>query len=337
MLLLLVAAVLSYLQSQRTAPPVAALAALSQAIPGQADAAIAGQDGGFDRLDSSLERLTALRQSAGPAVPGRAADWRELETQGAEVLASRGEVESVTAAAATVNTASLAVLELIQEFQQRAERMARTAERPFAAAAATGQLGEDLAFLRGLSNALAGETGGDFDVRPIDPQGRELALTPIAGHLTDIETALAVLAGAGTTIGNLDTASAALTAAASRLLDSVPAGSANGGILPGFLSSPWIPIGLVVVGLVLVLVLFNLNRRMSVFERAAAEQAEQNERNQQAILRLLDEMGSLADGDLTVEATVTEDITGTIADSFNYAIEELRKLVTTVNETAIMV
>ena len=57
----------------------------------------------------------------------------------------------------------------------------------------------------------------------------------------------------------------------------------------------------------------------------------------QAILRLLDEMGSLADGDLTVEATVTEDITGTIADSFNYAIEELRKLVATVNETAIMV
>jgi twitching motility protein PilJ len=52
---------------------------------------------------------------------------------------------------------------------------------------------------------------------------------------------------------------------------------------------------------------------------------------------LLDEMGSLADGDLTVEATVTEDITGTIADSFNFAIEELRKLVATVNETALMV
>jgi hypothetical protein len=77
--------------------------------------------------------------------------------------------------------------------------------------------------------------------------------------------------------------------------------------------------------------------RMAAFERQARDQGEQNERNQQAILRLLDEMGSLADGDLTVEATVTEDITGTIADSFNYAIEELRKLVTTVNETAIMV
>jgi len=54
-------------------------------------------------------------------------------------------------------------------------------------------------------------------------------------------------------------------------------------------------------------------------------------------LRLLDEMGSLADGDLTVQATVTEDITGTIADSFNFAIEELRKLVATVNDTALMV
>jgi len=59
--------------------------------------------------------------------------------------------------------------------------------------------------------------------------------------------------------------------------------------------------------------------------------------NQQAILRLLDELGSLADGDLSVEATVTEDITGAIADSINYAIEKLRELVATINETAIMV
>ena len=77
--------------------------------------------------------------------------------------------------------------------------------------------------------------------------------------------------------------------------------------------------------------------RSAVFEKTAREQVEQNDRNQQAILRLLDEMGSLADGDLTVEATVTEDITGTIADSFNFAIEELRKLVATVNNTALMV
>ena len=348
--LLLAAAALSYLQSQRDTTPAAGLAALSQAIPGQAEAAVAGEAGGFDRLDSSLERLAELRQNVGSAAPGNAADWRQLETQATEILASRGDVESVNAAAATVAEASLAVrglsnelldrsgaIPLIQEFQQRVERMARIAERPFAAVAQAGQLGEDLTFLQGLSSALAGEDGSSFDVRPIDPQGRELALTPIAGHLTEIESALVILNEAGVTIDDLDTSSDALAATASRLLGAFPVASSDRGILPGFLLSPWIPIGLVIAALVLVLVLFNLNRRLGVFERAAAEQAEQNERNQQAILRLLDEMGSLADGDLTVEATVTEDITGTIADSFNYAIEELRKLVTTVNETAIMV
>ncbi len=60
---------------------------------------------------------------------------------------------------------------------------------------------------------------------------------------------------------------------------------------------------------------------------------ETNKRNQEAILRLLDEMGDLADGDLTVQATVTEDITGAIADSINYAIDALRNLVQAINET----
>ena len=61
----------------------------------------------------------------------------------------------------------------------------------------------------------------------------------------------------------------------------------------------------------------------------------ENERNQEAIMRLLDELSSLADGDLTVQATVTEDITGAIADSINYAVEALRELVTTINDSAI--
>jgi twitching motility protein PilJ len=65
--------------------------------------------------------------------------------------------------------------------------------------------------------------------------------------------------------------------------------------------------------------------------------ADLNQRNQEAILRLLDEMGSLAEGDLTVKATVTEDITGAIADSINFAVEALRSLVTTINETAVQV
>ena len=59
-----------------------------------------------------------------------------------------------------------------------------------------------------------------------------------------------------------------------------------------------------------------------------------NEGNQEAILRLLDEIADLAEGDLTVKATVSEDFTGAIADSINYAIEQLRELVANVVVTA---
>ena len=71
--------------------------------------------------------------------------------------------------------------------------------------------------------------------------------------------------------------------------------------------------------------------------RSAGESERENKRNQEAILRLLNEMGDLADGDLTVRAQVTEDITGAIADSMNYTIDELRTLVAGVNNAAISV
>jgi twitching motility protein PilJ len=59
-----------------------------------------------------------------------------------------------------------------------------------------------------------------------------------------------------------------------------------------------------------------------------------NEKNQTAILRLMNELQEVADGDLTVQATVSEDMTGAIADSVNYTVEELRALVRRINETA---
>ena len=59
-----------------------------------------------------------------------------------------------------------------------------------------------------------------------------------------------------------------------------------------------------------------------------------NDANQAAILRLMNELQTVAEGDLTHEATVTEDITGAIADSVNYTVEELRQLVGNVQSTA---
>ena len=93
-------------------------------------------------------------------------------------------------------------------------------------------------------------------------------------------------------------------------------------------------------GLAQVQLLDGRNRQaMAEAQRVDAERQEQeakrvNDANQAAILRLMNELQSVAEGDLTQEATVTEDITGAIADSVNYTVEELRSLVSNVQSTA---
>ncbi len=97
-------------------------------------------------------------------------------------------------------------------------------------------------------------------------------------------------------------------------------------------------VAVAVLGTLLVLVLALMVMVFLADSRRQAASAEsENKRNQEAILRLLNEMGDLADGDLTIRAQVTEDITGAIADSMNYTIDELRTLVTGVNNAAIQV
>ena len=62
-----------------------------------------------------------------------------------------------------------------------------------------------------------------------------------------------------------------------------------------------------------------------------------NQQNQAAILRLMNELQEIAEGNLTVHATVSEDVTGAIADSVNVTLEELRKLLGKVRQTALQV
>ncbi|MDH5511828.1 MAG: type IV pili methyl-accepting chemotaxis transducer N-terminal domain-containing protein, partial [Gammaproteobacteria bacterium] len=68
--------------------------------------------------------------------------------------------------------------------------------------------------------------------------------------------------------------------------------------------------------------------------KRAQQSSEQNRQSQDAILKLLDEMGDLADGDLTIQPEVTEQITGAIADSINYAVREMRNLVMRIKNAA---
>jgi twitching motility protein PilJ len=346
-LLLIGAAALVYLQSGGGSPSAPQLAALSQAIPAQASRALSGDTDEFDELESSVGKVAELRRTG---APGRSSDWQQLESRARTILAKRGEVEAVLAAAQRIGTDASGLVALanelldrssataaILEFQQRANRIREASADVIEGGESTASaIAEDVAYLRNVSNALGGLVS-DLDISPLDNEGREVALMPVVSSLASLEEQSTILDSNISQISGLIDARAELGASADALLGSAFGTKGGASILPSYMNNTLIPLGIVGAAILMIIALMMLHSKSSVYERTARQQVEQNERNQQAILRLLDEMGSLADGDLTVEATVTEDITGTIADSFNFAIEELRKLVATVNNTALMV
>ncbi len=95
------------------------------------------------------------------------------------------------------------------------------------------------------------------------------------------------------------------------------------------------PLMLSVSGMIVVAIIGAV--MVSATRRQLNEQATQNERNQTAILQLLDELAELAEGDLRVHASVTENFTGAIADSINYAIDQMRGLVFNINNISLQV
>ncbi|MFQ5982309.1 MAG: methyl-accepting chemotaxis protein [Woeseiaceae bacterium] len=351
--LLLAAAGFSYLQSSAGGESGGArseFAALSQAIPLHAGNALTGDMQGFVRLEADLKRLADLRGASALGIPGGSAAWDRLNQHAAAILEKRADVEAVQEASFFINERMPVMLgyandlvdrsgamAVIQEFQRRGARIVQSltglagTEDP---AAVAGSAADDAAYLRLVTNALSG-TSTNLDVAALDDASREATLVPIISELTDIEEQLGRLVASAPQLAGLASARADLSTVAASLYDSAFSKSASddGGIL----ANPLIPLVSLGLALLLLVALAYVHSKTAVFERTSKEQAEQNERNQQAILRLLDELGSLADGDLTVEATVTEDITGAIADSINYAIEKLRELVATINETAIMV
>jgi len=188
----------------------------------------------------------------------------------------------------------------------------------------------------GLGQVVRGFRNGDpeLGLQPVTESGATDALgavertsDAIADTIRNVVASSEQLVAVNNARSQLDQLALQLGSSASGIA------SADGGA--GLLGN--LPLALTGVALLLFLVQGVLYLRSAGLRRTAALQAEQTEKNQAAIMRLLDEISSLADGDLTVKATVTEDITGNIADSINFAIEALRDLVATVNESAIMV
>jgi len=200
--------------------------------------------------------------------------------------------------------------------------------------------GDDEMLLGRTVLGLAGEDG-TLGLKPITAAGNADALADLVSAYREMSDAVIASVAAAVRTAEAHQAAVDTGVAAITVAEQLAAASLEnaGGLSIGPLkiTDPRLGLGLLGIALVMALVTAAMGFSGEDTRRAAERQARQNERNQAAILRLLDELGSLADGDLTVQATVTEDITGAIADSINYAIEALKDLVTTINDTAIKI
>ncbi len=343
------------------------LVALAQAARSEAQAAVQGNAASFDALATTRAEIAELRgavaSNAAASADGRrlASDadmWQRIEGGLAAVSESRARLAAIESARAGVlelgpqllvaatNVASalppadlaanqpyLARFELsVESLQQQARSFGPAADVEDAARRledAEQYLGQFVRGLRGEDGSL-----GVVAVREAAAQRDVQALSALHERLrqavAELGAGAETLVAVRTAVSQLDAASAELLTRYRNSDVSFTAGS-GGGV------AARLPLLLVFAALAIAALMMFVYYRGRDFRRSAELQAEQNERNQQAILRLLDELSSLADGDLTVQATVTEDITGAIADSINYAIDALRELVTTINDSSILV
>jgi twitching motility protein PilJ len=342
------------------------LMAVTQALRAQARSALGGEAAAFDTLSRSRDELAALRKTLGgsgavsDAVRALATDqaaWRGIDENLDRLIGARATLLELHAArdrllalapdllAATGNLASSLAPADLATNAPYLDRFAMTIEsiqqnlRSLTAAASiedvVQRLNDAEQYLGDTIRGLRGE-GSSLGIVPVRDEGARAALDAATRLFENARRELGTVSGGAGQLAAAEGAVTSLDLAADALLKryrGTDFGSAA--VAAGPLDR--LPLLLVGGALLIVLLMIFVYYRARDFRRSAEIQAEQNERNQQAILRLLDELSSLADGDLTVQATVTEDITGAIADSINYAIEALRELVATVNDSSILV
>ncbi len=327
-------------------------------------------EGTRNAIDSAVRRLNKGDPATGMhpyadnnASPvGRAASaldsaWKQLDGDIGKILSNKTVVLDSAQRAATVsqqmpllNSSMDQVVTILQQRNGSAEQMLGTSRQMLSADRIIRRVQE---VLQGGDNAQAAADGLQRDaqlygsvlqgliegnpgsgVRPIGDANARKILTGMQENWKQLDDPLSKLVGAAGNLsavkqaGNkasLDSQSVLLRANdLAEQVAKLPLRRLFPNVWWGLLAA----LGAVGFALLLVVSLVRDQRRRFT------DSTSLNQRNQEAIMRLLDEMGALAEGDLTVKTTVTEEITGAIADSVNYAIDELRTLVTTINETS---
>jgi twitching motility protein PilJ len=362
----------SLMQSQRLAKSVSqALIGSPQAFPDVKESSdvLAKTVRGLKSGESTL-RLEPVKPELQPDVEKIRPLMERAETNAATVMGQKEILTKVGNALRTINRQSSDLLEIAEtvsslKLQQNApaseisasgqlvmltQRIGKSANEFLTMEGVSPEavflLGKDLNSFKEIAQGLQ---EGSAELRLAgskDPQTRERLDALLALYeQTRVQ--------AGAILGNLQGLVSAREAQASIIADSEPLRrnledlqrrlSSESGLGAGSVAA------LVAAALFGLLCAFGIARvqlqdsrqRQTVAERQQKEARGQeqdakrvNDANQAAILRLMNELQSVAEGDLTQEATVTEDITGAIADSVNYTVEELRQLVGNVQNTA---
>ncbi len=298
-------------------------------------------------LANGRNDLPSPRELLGEQLTGLGSVWSELD-------AAIGTINERQEGISLLATSSNALGEAIPKVQQRSAQVvdalsaSNAGARLIVAAERQSFLAERIG--RNIDRMLAGGTG---------PNARQF--DEDAGRFMAVQAELLALQGISadsrTALGEIDELMRPVLGNRQRIADAAPELeearaaaeeiSRNSPRLSGALSgiserisgfgsdrtlntSTALALGvLIVIALVMIGVQSSLNARQRL-----ELTAQTNERNQQAILRLLDELAGLADGDLTTTATVTEDFTGAIADAINFTIDQLRAIVSSINTTS---
>jgi twitching motility protein PilJ len=365
MVLCLAAAAALTALSHDTAPlsaPAEQLSLVVQRIPFEAQNALRGESSAFDALAKSAASLKTLRAAmanssagSGPGPATEAAEWNKLTDAVTKVGDARSSVEAVQVANQEARETAPKLLSELGDLgsavgAQKLDGMSRYLERfelmvqriqqdlnglasgVSDAAPAAQRLADSLEFLNQVMRGLSGEESG-LALTKVTGADAEQRLKTVVARNQQYGNSVRKAIGAAEVLSKAQAAARTLPGIASGLAGALrgsPVAVPNSGA--GY--RPWI-LSLLGLAAALLAALAWTYSKSANSRRTSELRVRENERNQEAIMRLLDELSSLADGDLTVQATVTEDITGAIADSINYAIEALRELVTTINDSAI--
>ncbi len=334
------------------------------AAQGQASAFAAVKDS-RDRFNADLQALLTGGAARGVSLDAAHDDatvkllgdiktrWERVDLAADRLLANETSLTTLAKGLETINSGNSAILELAQQAAQQigqgggslreieytnqlavlSQRIAKNAN----SLASSDEIDPEVAFLLGKDSGtfrdiLSGLLKGSEPLRLAPVRGEDVraTLTELAKRFTSYE------GGVNAILANMPRLVVAKQAARGINQDAEPLLNENTKLAGEFEGAT--PVHLLLLGAAITFALMALaclvllgkvfldDARVRAFESEG-----ENKRNQEAILRLLNEMGNLADGDLTVQASVTEDVTGAIADSINFTIEELRTLVRGIN------